>query len=53
MARTLGDLRHAIKTPLYDGVIEGAPEPAIIGISGIGPIHCHLTDPSKPGWCEV
>ncbi len=28
-------------------------EPAIIAISGIGPIQYHLTDPSQPGWRKV
>ena len=37
-------------TPHYDGVIRSAPEPCVIAITGMGPIHYHLTDPSKPGW---
>src|SRR6202521_3820951 len=36
-------VRRVAKTPHYDGVKKGAPEPAIIAISGIGPIHYHLT----------
>ena len=39
--------------PHYDGVKKTDTEPAIIAISGIGPIQYHLTDPSKPGWREV
>jgi hypothetical protein len=45
--------RRVAKTPHYDGVIRSAREPTVIAISGIGPIHYHLTDPSKPGWREV
>ena len=46
-------VRRVAKTPHYDGVKKGAAEPAIIAISGIGPITYHLTDPTKPGWREV
>jgi hypothetical protein len=46
-------VRRVAKTPHYDGVSRSVREPAVIAISGIGPIHYHLTDPSKPGWREV
>ena len=46
-------VRRVANTPHYDGVIKGAPEPAIIAISGQGPIHYTLTDPSQPGWRAV
>jgi hypothetical protein len=46
-------VRRVAKTPHYDGVIKSVSEPVIIAITGIGPIHYHLTDPSKPGWREV
>jgi len=46
-------VRRVAKTPHYDGVKKGVAEPAIIAISGIGPIHYHLVDPTKPGWREV
>ena len=46
-------VRRVAKIPHYDGVKKGAKEPAIIAISGIGPITYHLTDPTKPGWREV
>ncbi len=46
-------VRRVAKTPHYDGVISSVKEPAVIAISGIGPIHYHLTDPTKPGWREV
>ena len=46
-------VRRVAKTPHYDGVKKTDGEPAVIAISGIGPIHYHLTDPDKPGWREV
>ncbi len=46
-------VRRVAKTAHYDGVKKGVAEPAIIAITGLGPIHYHLTDPSKPGWREV
>ena len=46
-------VRRVAKTPHYDGVKKTDTEPAIIAISGIGPIQYHLTDPGKPGWREV
>jgi hypothetical protein len=46
-------VRRVARTPHYDGVIRSAKQPAVIALSGIGPIHYHLTDPSKPGWREV
>ena len=46
-------VRHVAKTPHYDGVKKTDTEPAIIAISGIGPIQYHQTDPSKPGWREL
>lgn len=48
-----GFVRRVAQTPHYDGVKSDATEPAIIAISGIGPIHYHLTDPSQPGWRKV
>ena len=46
-------VRRVARTPHYDGVIKSVKQPAVIAISGMGPIHYHLTDPSKPGWREV
>jgi hypothetical protein len=46
-------VQRVAKTPHYDGVKKGVAEPAIIAISGVGPIHYHLTDPTKPGWREL
>ena len=48
-----GFVRRVARTPHYDGVKSDAKEPAIIAISGIGPIHYHLTDESQPGWRRV
>jgi hypothetical protein len=46
-------VRRVARTPHYDGAKRTDKEPAIIAISGIGPISYHLSDPSKPGWREV
>ena len=46
-------VRRVAKTPHYDGVPKHVAEPAIIAITGIGPIRYHLTDTSKPGWREA
>ncbi len=46
-------VRRVAGTPHYDGVIRSAPEPAIIAITGTGPIHYHAVDPGKPGWRAV
>ena len=48
-----GFVRRVARTPHYDGVKRDAKGPAIIAISGIGPIHYHLTDTSQPGWRKV
>ena len=48
-----GFVRRVARTPHYDGVKRDAKEPAIIAISGIGPIHYHLTDPNQPGWRKI
>ncbi|MBV8399428.1 MAG: cupin domain-containing protein [Acetobacteraceae bacterium] len=48
-----GFVRRVARTPHYDGVKRDAKEPAIIAISGIGPIHYHLSDTSQPGWRKV
>ena len=43
-------VRRVARTPHYDGVRKIDKEPAIIAITGMGPISYHLTDPEKPGW---
>jgi hypothetical protein len=46
-------VRRVARTPHYDGVKRLGTEPAVIAISGIGPITFHPTDPSRPGWRAV
>jgi hypothetical protein len=41
-------VRRVAGTPHYDGVVRGHPEPAIIAICGVGPVHLALSDPSQP-----
>jgi hypothetical protein len=43
-------VRRVAHTWHYDGVKNGAAEPAVIAIFGIGPVDLKLADPSKPGW---
>ncbi len=44
-----GSFVHRVAgTPHYDGVIRGAPVPAVIAICGMGPVKFALDDPSKP-----
>jgi hypothetical protein len=42
-------VRRVARTPHYDGVVRGHPEPAIIAICGVGPVEFVLSDPSQPG----
>jgi hypothetical protein len=51
--RAGGFVRRVARTPHYDGVKKGEPEPAVIGIFGEGPIDIRLMDPSKPPVREV
>jgi hypothetical protein len=44
-----GFVHRVARTPHYDGVVRGHPEPATIAICGIGPVNFALIDPSKPG----
>ena len=46
-------IRRVARTPHYDGVQKTGTEPAVIAISGIGPITYHLSNPGEPGWREV
>ena len=48
-----GFVRRVGGTPHYDGVKKHAAGPAILAISGVGPIHFNLVDRSRPGWREV
>jgi hypothetical protein len=42
-------VRRVAGTPHYDGVIRGHAEPAIIAISGVGPVNFALVDSTQPG----
>ena len=48
-----GFVRRVAHTPHYDGVREGAAEPAVIGIFCHAPVDLKLVDPNKPGWRQV
>jgi hypothetical protein len=48
-----GFVRRVAHTWHFDGVKDGAGEPAIIAIFGIGPVDLKLADPNKPGWRRV
>ena len=40
-------VRRVARTPHYDGVKQGHPEPAVIALFGIGPVDMRLADPSR------
>lgn len=46
-------VRRVARTVHYDGAKRDAKEPAVIALSGIGPITFNLVDPSRPGWREI
>jgi hypothetical protein len=48
-----GFVRRVARTPHYDGVKNGANEPAVIGLFGIAPVQFELVDSSKPGWRKL
>jgi len=44
-----GSFVHRVaETPHYDGVMPGAAEPAVIAISGIGPVNQTWIDSAQP-----
>jgi hypothetical protein len=45
-----GFVRRVAKTPHFDGVLKDAKEPAVIAISGMGPIKFHAIEDSRPSW---
>jgi hypothetical protein len=51
--RAGGFVRRVARTPHFDGVKEGANEPAVIGIFGIAPVQFELVDPGKPAWRKL
>lgn len=48
-----GYVKRAARTPHYDGVPQGQNDPAVIAISGLGPVDIQLVDPGKPSWRQV
>jgi hypothetical protein len=48
-----GFVRRVARTPHYDGVKRGAPEPAVIALFGIAPVQFELVDPGQPAWRQV
>ncbi len=46
-------VRRVARTIHYDGVRKGASEPAVIAITGQGPVDFHLVDGSEPLWRAV
>jgi hypothetical protein len=48
-----GFVRRVARTPHYDGVKKGAPEPVVIAIFGMAPVELKLVDPTKPGWRQL
>ena len=46
-------VRRVARTPHYDGAKKTDAEPAVIAISGMGPIKLHLNDPTQPAWRAV
>jgi hypothetical protein len=48
-----GFVRRVARTWHYDGVRSGEKEPAVIAISGIGPITFHNIQPGTPGWRQA
>ena len=41
-------VRRVAGTPHFDGVKAGEPEPAVIGLFGIGPVDMTLVEPRRP-----
>ena len=48
-----GYVKRTARTPHYDGVPAGQPDPAVIAIFGLGPVDVQLLDPSQPSWRQV
>ncbi|HZA08862.1 tat pathway signal sequence [Mycobacterium sp.] len=48
-----GYVKRTAHTPHYDGVPQGQADPAVIAISGLGPVDIQLVDPTKPSWRQV
>ena len=48
-----GYVKRTARTPHYDGVLRGQPDPAVVAIFGLGPVDLRLVDPTKPSWRVV
>ena len=48
-----GYVKRTARTPHYDGVPAGQPDPAVIAVFGLGPVDGQLVDPSQPSWRQV
>jgi hypothetical protein len=48
-----GYVKRTARTPHYDGVLRGQPQPAVIAIFGLGPVDIQLVDPTTPSWREL
>ena len=46
-------VRRVARTPHFDGVKAGAPEPATIALFGIGPVDMRLVDPTRPPYRKL
>ncbi|OBH35872.1 tat pathway signal sequence [Mycobacterium sp. E342] len=48
-----GYVKRVARTPHYDGVPAGQPDPAVIAVFGMGPVDMQLVDPTQPSWRQV
>jgi hypothetical protein len=48
-----GYVKRTARTPHYDGVPANRRDPAVIAISGLGPVDIQLVDPTQPTWRQV
>jgi hypothetical protein len=48
-----GYVKRTARTPHYDGVLHGQPDPAVIAIFGLGPVDIQLVDATAPSWRQV
>jgi hypothetical protein len=48
-----GYVKRTAHSPHYDGVLQGQRDPAVIAISGLGPVDIQLVDATKPPWRQL
>lgn len=48
-----GYVKRTARTPHYDGVPTGQPDPAVIAVFGLGPVDQQLVDPNQPSWRQA